>query len=572
MEFDRILKKIQKKQRMLLKAIVSGPVEADQNGRLDRIASGLRVVGIVDDAELALTSKGRDFVATFGDAIFQDFDLDVDAILEKLLQTSAGRTSTNPKMKKVERLFLTFLSDGPVDAAQIRRAKNLIPHLSEIGQITVAETISLTDLGRQTLGENISADAKQEARARFFTSVRSDGRNHLKDRAERFLALYRNGFTYQEIGDLHGLTRERVRQILNVTPNFAEYLKEHEESERQREIQKQKDVRLKKLEKSLANQFPERVDELWDYEKNQGLDPTQIASRSASVEIWWKCPVDGHSWEKRPSDIAVSWWRSKTSGCPKCAGKTKKPVKQEKLSEAYPEFVSRYWDFEKNQSEGLDPKEVTLASNWRAWLKCPKDSHSWQARIHSTVKQQWSLGNAGCRVCNGTIGRKVGEWGKARKVSEEFPEQVEIYWDYEQNDQIGIKPTEITIGSSKLAWFRCPVDGHCWTARIVAIRSSWSNDSSGCPACHGRSKGTSSKLTDTYPGFIAEVWDFEQNEADGLSYERLTTGSNKTVSFRCSKDGTRWFEQIKEIVKYWHTGRSGCPKCNESRRIRNRTI
>ena len=228
--------------------------------------------------------------------------------------------------------------------------------------------------------------------------------------------------------------------------------------------------------------------------------------------------------------------------------------------------------FEKNQSEGLDPKEVTLASNWRAWFKCPKDSHSWQARIHSTVRQQWSLGNAGCRVCNGTIDRKVGEWGKARKVSEEFPEQVKIYWDFGRNEEIGVKPSEITIGSSKVAWFRCPVDGNSWSAKIVAIRNSWSHGSSGCPTCHGRSKGKSFKLTDKYPSFIAEIWDFEQNETDGLSYERLTTGSNKTASFHCSKDGTRWIEKINEIVKYWETGRSGCPNCTESRRIRHKTL
>lgn len=190
-------------------------------------------------------------------------------------------------------------------------------------------------------------------------------------------------------------------------------MQEHKEAARQREIQKHKDARFKRLEKSLANQFPERVDELWDREKNAGLDPTKIASRSAYVEIWWKCPKDGHSWKKRPSDIVVSWSRSGTSVCPRCAGKTKKPIKQEKLFDAYPELVRQYWDFEKNQAEGLDPKELTLASNWRAWFRCPKDSHEWQGRIRSTVRQQWSRGNAGCRVCNGTIDRKSGEWGKA---------------------------------------------------------------------------------------------------------------------------------------------------------------
>lgn len=422
------------------------------------------------------------------------------------------------------------------------------------------------------MGENIPADAREEARRRFYTTARTDGKKNLVNRAERFLALYRNGFTYQEIGDLHGLTRERVRQILNVTPNFPAYLQEHEESERQREIQKEKDAQLKRLEKSLANQFPERVDELWDREKNAGLDPTQIASRSASVEVWWKCPKDGHSWKKRPSDIVVSWWRSGTSGCPRCAGKTKKPVKQKKLVDVYPEFVEKYWDFEKNEAGGLDPNEITLASNWRVWFRCPKDSHEWQARIHSTINQQWSRGNAGCRVCNGTIDRKDGEWGKAPKVSEEFPNQVGTYWDFERNDEIGIRPTEMTVGSSKEAWFRCPIDDHSWTARIAAIRQSWKNGSGGCPACHGRSPGTSFNLKDKYPTFVAELWDFEQNETDGLYYERLTTGSNKTATFTCPLDGASWREQIKEIVKYWESGKSGCPKCTKGRRIRNKTL
>lgn len=570
MEFNRVLKKVQKKQVLLLKALVSGAVEADQHGRLDKIASGLRVMGIVDATALSLTPKGKEFVANFGEVIFRNVQLDDGAILDKLLQRKV--TSSAPKLKKAERLFLTFLSDGPVNTVNIRGAKNLIPRLKGLGKIVVSDEISLTDFGRQTLGQNISAEAKEEARARFFTTARSDGRINLANRAERFLALYRNGFTYQEIGDLHGLTRERVRQILNVTPNFATYLQEHEEAERQREIQKQIDSRLKQLEKSLANQFPERVDQLWDHEKNVGLDPTKISSRSSSVEIWWKCPKDGFSWKKRPSDIVVSWWRSGTSGCPRCAGKTKKPVKQETLFNAFPDFVRKYWDFEKNQPQGLDPKEVTLASNWRAWFKCPKDSHEWQARIHATVRQQWSRGNAGCRVCNGTIDRKRGEWGKASKVSEEFPEQVQIYWDFERNDDIRLDSSKITSGSSKEAWFRCPVDGYSWSAKIAAICQSWRNGSSGCPGCHGRSPRTSFILQDIYPGFIAEVWDFEQNEADGLFYERLTTGSNKIATFNCPKDGTTWRQQIKEIVKYWESGRSGCPKCTKGRRVRKRNL
>lgn len=566
MEFSKILKKIQKKQRMLLKVIAVRNLEPDSDGRLERIASGLRDFGLIEETSLSLSSTGIELLANFENTIFQDIQLDDDALLDKLLQRIA--TSSEPKIKKIEKQFLTFLFDVPIAKSNIRGGKNLIPRLQSLGAIVVSgEEVSLTDLGRRLAG-TVSATAKEEARSRFFTSVRSDGRSKLADRAERFLALYRNGFTYQEIGDIHGLTRERVRQILNITPNFPAYLQEHEEGERQRELQKEKDSKWKRLEKSLANQFPDRVDELWDREKNLGLDPTQISSRSASVEIWWKCPKDGHSWLKRPCDIVVSWWRSGTSGCPKCAGKTKKPVKQEKLVDVYPQYVRQYWDFEKNEADGLDPNELTLASNWKAWFRCPKDSHSWQGRIHATVRQQWSRGNAGCRVCNGTIDRKLGEWGKAPKLSDEFPEQVRVYWDKEKNDELGLDPSEITLGSSKEGWFRCPVDGHQWSARITAIRQSWSNGSSGCPSCHGRSKGEGFNLTEIYPAFIAEIWDFEENDNDGLSYEKLTTGSGKTATFYCSQHATRWSEPIKEIVRYWELGKNGCPSCTKGRKIK----
>ncbi len=49
---------------------------------------------------------------------------------------------------------------------------------------------------------------------------------------------------------------------------------------------------MKGLEKSLANYFPDRVDELWDWEKNGELNPAEIPSHSASFEIWLKCPFE----------------------------------------------------------------------------------------------------------------------------------------------------------------------------------------------------------------------------------------------------------------------------------------
>ena len=49
----------------------------------------------------------------------------------------------------------------------------------------------------------------------------------------------------------------------------------------------------------------------WDYEKNNGLKPTEVTPNSHK-KVWWKCS-QGHEWE------AMIKNRNNGSGCPKCA-------------------------------------------------------------------------------------------------------------------------------------------------------------------------------------------------------------------------------------------------------------
>lgn len=489
MNAEKILKKLQKKQRMLLKILLSRDINTadDKDARLNNIALKLRLDGIVDPHRLSLTPDGREFVSQHKDAIFADLHLDEKQLFDKLLLVRYN-TKELKTIKKVDRLFLIFLADGPVDKIHIRRYKQFVPTLQSLGFITGDDTISLTALGKDMLQESeITESEKLDARSRFYTNSRSNRIAETESKAEIFISLYRHGSSYDEIGKLHNITRERVRQILNCTPKYAELLAEHKQAKleikRRQKLSADKDSRITKLEKSLANQFPEQVDALWDHEKNIGLEPTEIAAHSAMVEIWWKCPRDGHSWKKKPADIVTSWSRSKTFGCPKCAGKTAKPTKQPTLAEAFPEFVRKYWDFDKNRLAGIDPDVVTLASNYSAWLKCPDDGNEWQPRIHSMVRQQWKRGNSGCRVCNGTIHRKIGEWNKAEVLSKEYPQQIATLWHTELNLAVGLMPDDLTFGSAKEAWFKCPIDGFVWQAKISAIRRAWDNDRSGCPAC-----------------------------------------------------------------------------------------
>ena len=326
------------------------------------------------------------------------------------------------------------------------------------------------------------------------TMEEKEATKEIPERSEEFFSLYKEGRTYQEIGNQFGITRERVRQILNLHPQFKQYLKERKakrlqaaiDSDQERVAQRER----RTFEKSLGNEFPERIEELWDVELNDGLDPFKIRSHSTSVEIWFRCPRDGHSWKKRPCDISISWIRN-TSGCPKCAGRTRKPTPQPPLIEKYPDFVERFWNWEKNSELGLDPKSVSSASNKKVWLQCIQHSFEWFAPVHATVFQQWSKGNGGCKVCNGTLHRRIGAWSEAPFLIDAFPEQVARYWDIEANalNSVEISPDSITTGSSKRAFFRCPVDGNKWSASIVSVANCWKSGRTGCYVCGRRRTG-----------------------------------------------------------------------------------
>src|SRR4028118_1938789 len=125
------------------------------------------------------------------------------------------------------------------------------------------------------------------------------------------IELYKQGFSYQDIGTLYNISKNRVRQLLSKNRAFRDYLREKEqrqqaEAETQEQAQKEK-KRQEQLAKSLILVYPERVAELWDYEKNGDLSPADVGTGTGSLSAWFKCPIDGHSWQKKPNHISKSW-------------------------------------------------------------------------------------------------------------------------------------------------------------------------------------------------------------------------------------------------------------------------
>lgn len=63
--------------------------------------------------------------------------------------------------------------------------------------------------------------------------------------------------------------------------------------------------------------FPEVAQE-WNFEKNDGLLPSQVVAGSMK-RVWWRCKVCGHEWQ-----TGVDYRTHKKSGCPVCVRKKKK--------------------------------------------------------------------------------------------------------------------------------------------------------------------------------------------------------------------------------------------------------
>lgn len=61
----------------------------------------------------------------------------------------------------------------------------------------------------------------------------------------------------------------------------------------------------------MATLYPELLAE-WDYQKNSGLNPSQLLPGSGK-KAWWKCSRCGHEWETIIAN------RTKGHGCPKCS-------------------------------------------------------------------------------------------------------------------------------------------------------------------------------------------------------------------------------------------------------------
>ena len=206
----------------------------------------------------------------------------------------------------------------------------------------------------------------------------------------------------------------------------------------------------------LKTVFPIIAQE-WDYEKNNPTLPEDV-SFGSTKKFYWKCPSCGYSYNASANQRTNS-----KSGCPYCSNHKVMPGFND-LETLHPELADE-WDYQGNGD--LLPSMVLCNRHKAVSWVCKTCGNRYQAYIYNRLR-----GDA-CPYCSG------------HQVRTGFNDLVTLRpdllteWDYEEN--IGINPNSLTIGSNVSAWWRCSVCGHKWKAPIVRRTSGGQ-----CPKCNHR--------------------------------------------------------------------------------------
>ena len=185
------------------------------------------------------------------------------------------------------------------------------------------------------------------------------------------------------------------------------------------------------------------------------------------------------------------------------------------------------WDYIKS---GTSPQQFCQFSNKSARWKCWQCGHEWTAKIRSRVLRQ-----SGCPMCYLSSGQQ--KLGKRLSSLADSKPAFMAEWHPTMNTKDGIKPENLKLGSSRLAWWsctKCPKDQpHVWQASPKVRQSS------GCPFCAHRSVCACNSLRNLFPDYAAEM----DNAENKLSSAQVTAKANINVQWKSIGRGV-WMQQI----------------------------
>lgn len=297
-------------------------------------------------------------------------------------------------------------------------------------------------------------------------------------------------------------------------------------------------------ENDLATLNPELIPEWMDSNDRR---PDEIAAGS-HYNAWWKCSRCRWEWQA-PVNM-----RSKAHhGCPACASKVKPKTKDFKsktvpqaFKPAQPLPISRpdvmqYWDYDGNA--GIDPMDLYCDSQLVVSWLCPVCGHRWRAKIYSKCR------NGKCSSCvhRGMTLEKARRDGV--KILGELPE-ITAMW----SDKNRLRPSDYTVASHAVAWWRCLDCGTEWQGEIRSRVEGRSK----CPLCYPTQKNVrkgENTVDATDPKDVAD-WDYENNGA--LTPADVTRSYARKVWWLCGRCGYRYKEAVSVHIHKFEK----CPCCS----------
>lgn len=273
----------------------------------------------------------------------------------------------------------------------------------------------------------------------------------------------------------------------------------------------------------LATTHPEIASE-WDYSKNGNLSPSEFTAGSGEI-VNWKCNCCGHEWK---SPIVVRKNGKNCSNCEKIKQMLK--PKENSLEETHP-HLAKQW----SNKNFLKPNQVTAGSNKEIIWQCDKvKEHEWTEIICNRVKR------SNCPFCSN---QKVCQ---DNCLATTHPNLLKR-WDFLKNI---ISPYEVTYGSTKKMFCKCPKCNQEWQATIGSMTRK--NDV--CPFCSGKRVYAGNSLATHFPKLVIE-WHKTKN--GNLTPHDVTCGSSKIVWWQCQNCGYEW----KTTITHRTGDKTACPHC-----------
>ena len=255
----------------------------------------------------------------------------------------------------------------------------------------------------------------------------------------------------------------------------------------------------------------------WHHAKNQHFRDIRIHPGS-SLRVWWTCDqCPGglpHEWPAR-----IYHRQGMDTQCPFCTNN--KLCHHNSLANLAPSVAS-YWDTAEN---GVIADQVLAGSNSRRHWLCPTCNHSWQAPVAAKV-----LNNSGCPKCSR---RSMGQTRQPTLTASNHPVMVEF--DHSRNQEAGLDPDKITLGSDKKVHWTCSKCPRGRPHMYMAPPSSRIGSRSGCPYCNNKQACICNSLQSLYPALAAE-WDTARN---GVGPDQILALSHKLAYWK-NAAGLSW--------------------------------